>query len=39
MHVTCSFYTRLVEALYPAKVTYPGTEWLIGNHADELVPW
>ncbi|KAK4509319.1 uncharacterized protein ATC70_007670 [Mucor velutinosus] len=28
-----------VEALYPAKVTYPGTEWLIGNHADELVPW
>ncbi|KAL9542358.1 hypothetical protein PS6_009838 [Mucor atramentarius] len=28
-----------VEALYPAKVTYPDTEWLIGNHADELVPW
>ena len=29
----------LVEALYPAQVTYPDTEWLIGNHADELVPW
>lgn len=29
----------LVEALYPSKITYPTTEWLIGNHADELVPW
>lgn len=29
----------LVEALYPASVSYPDTEWLIGNHADELVPW
>lgn len=28
-----------VEAIYPAEVTYPNTEWLIGNHADELVPW
>lgn len=29
----------LVEALYPAQISYPNTEWLIGNHADELVPW
>ncbi|KAI8328403.1 hypothetical protein BD560DRAFT_417228 [Blakeslea trispora] len=28
-----------VETLYPAKTTFPNTEWLIGNHADELVPW
>ncbi|KAI9468941.1 MAG: hypothetical protein EXX96DRAFT_589864 [Benjaminiella poitrasii] len=28
-----------VETLYPATATYPKTEWLIGNHADELVPW
>ncbi|KAI7892223.1 uncharacterized protein EV154DRAFT_562429 [Mucor mucedo] len=28
-----------VEALYPAQISYPNTEWLIGNHADELVPW
>ncbi|KAI9499658.1 hypothetical protein BDB00DRAFT_795015 [Zychaea mexicana] len=28
-----------VEALYPAQAVYPGTDWLIGNHADELVPW
>ncbi|KAI8641409.1 hypothetical protein BD408DRAFT_418237 [Parasitella parasitica] len=28
-----------VQALYPAKAIYPNTEWLIGNHADELVPW
>ncbi|KAI8137877.1 hypothetical protein BJV82DRAFT_328010 [Fennellomyces sp. T-0311] len=28
-----------VEALYPAKAVYPGADWLIGNHADELVPW
>lgn len=32
-------FKLLVEALYPAKITYPNTEWLIGNHADELVPW
>ena len=29
----------LVETLYPAKAAFPDTEWLIGNHADELVPW
>ncbi|KAI9275724.1 hypothetical protein BDA99DRAFT_475751 [Phascolomyces articulosus] len=28
-----------VEALYPAQAVYPGIDWLIGNHADELVPW
>ncbi|KAG2223488.1 hypothetical protein INT45_001236 [Circinella minor] len=28
-----------VEALYPAQAIYPSTDWLIGNHADELVPW
>ncbi|ORZ24566.1 hypothetical protein BCR42DRAFT_366002, partial [Absidia repens] len=27
-----------VEALYPATVTYQA-DWIIGNHADELVPW
>ncbi|KAI8093311.1 uncharacterized protein BX664DRAFT_104771 [Halteromyces radiatus] len=27
-----------VEALYPATVTYEA-DWIIGNHADELVPW
>ncbi|KAI8087992.1 uncharacterized protein B0P05DRAFT_530999 [Gilbertella persicaria] len=28
-----------VKTLYPAKASFPGTDWLIGNHADELVPW
>ncbi|KAG0175472.1 tRNA methyltransferase 44 [Apophysomyces sp. BC1015] len=28
-----------VETLYPAQISYPGSDWLIGNHADELVPW
>ncbi|KAI7898365.1 uncharacterized protein BX663DRAFT_525074 [Cokeromyces recurvatus] len=28
-----------VETLYPAETVYPEAEWLIGNHADELVPW
>ncbi|KAI8378807.1 hypothetical protein EDC96DRAFT_493237 [Choanephora cucurbitarum] len=28
-----------VETLYPAETAFPNTEWLIGNHADELVPW
>ncbi|KAI8969066.1 hypothetical protein BDF20DRAFT_893057 [Mycotypha africana] len=28
-----------VDTLYPSKATFPNTEWLIGNHADELVPW
>ncbi|KAI8074571.1 hypothetical protein BC940DRAFT_288560 [Gongronella butleri] len=27
-----------VQALYPDKVTY-NVDWIIGNHADELVPW
>ncbi|ORX49870.1 DUF1613-domain-containing protein [Hesseltinella vesiculosa] len=27
-----------VQALQPDKVTY-AADWLIGNHADELVPW
>ncbi|KAI8333397.1 hypothetical protein BC941DRAFT_434601 [Chlamydoabsidia padenii] len=27
-----------VEALYPSSVTYD-VDWIIGNHADELVPW
>ncbi|RUP39586.1 hypothetical protein BC936DRAFT_138340 [Jimgerdemannia flammicorona] len=32
--------TRLVaETLHPPTVRYPDADWLIGNHADELVPW
>ncbi|KAI8978593.1 hypothetical protein BDB01DRAFT_799357 [Pilobolus umbonatus] len=27
-----------VEAIYPSNITY-NADWLIGNHADELVPW
>ncbi|KAI9313796.1 hypothetical protein BX666DRAFT_1973670 [Dichotomocladium elegans] len=28
-----------VKSIYPAKTTFPDADWLIGNHADELVPW
>ncbi|KAI8879354.1 DUF1613-domain-containing protein [Backusella circina FSU 941] len=28
-----------VQALYPSQEVYPEADWLIGNHADELVPW
>ncbi|KAI8373061.1 uncharacterized protein BYT42DRAFT_56813 [Radiomyces spectabilis] len=28
-----------VETLYPAQASYPTVDWIIGNHADELVPW
>ncbi|KAF7723259.1 tRNA methyltransferase 44 [Apophysomyces ossiformis] len=28
-----------VETLYPSQLSYPQADWLIGNHADELVPW
>ncbi|CAG8804659.1 8890_t:CDS:2, partial [Dentiscutata erythropus] len=28
-----------VETLQPNMITYPKTDWIIGNHADELVPW
>ncbi|RIA86528.1 hypothetical protein C1645_779488 [Glomus cerebriforme] len=27
------------EAIQPNLITYPNTDWIIGNHADELVPW
>ncbi|CAG8554234.1 15975_t:CDS:2 [Rhizophagus irregularis] len=27
------------EAIQPNSITYPSTDWIIGNHADELVPW
>ncbi|GES80161.1 probable tRNA (uracil-O(2)-)-methyltransferase [Rhizophagus clarus] len=27
------------EAVQPNLITYPDTDWIIGNHADELVPW
>ncbi|KAI9309498.1 hypothetical protein BJ944DRAFT_245677 [Cunninghamella echinulata] len=27
-----------VESIYPSKVKYQ-VDWIIGNHADELVPW
>ena len=29
----------LEEAIQPNLITYPSTDWIIGNHADELVPW
>ncbi|CAG8623275.1 2640_t:CDS:10 [Cetraspora pellucida] len=29
----------IVETLQPNVVTYPDVDWIIGNHADELVPW
>ncbi|KAJ1979844.1 ATP-binding cassette transporter snq2 [Dimargaris xerosporica] len=29
----------IAETLYPMAARYPDTEWFIGNHADELVPW
>ncbi|KAG1377914.1 hypothetical protein G6F60_006700 [Rhizopus arrhizus] len=28
-----------VEVLHPSQEKYPNVDWLIGNHADELVPW
>ncbi|CAG8710095.1 11159_t:CDS:10, partial [Acaulospora morrowiae] len=28
-----------VETLQPNSVKFPNVDWLIGNHADELVPW
>ncbi|KAI7861664.1 hypothetical protein BDF14DRAFT_1866086 [Spinellus fusiger] len=28
-----------VKTLYPAQESYPDADWLLGNHADELVPW
>ncbi|KAI7876366.1 DUF1613-domain-containing protein [Lichtheimia hyalospora FSU 10163] len=28
-----------VQSLYPSQSTFPDADWLIGNHADELVPW
>jgi predicted TPR repeat methyltransferase len=31
-------FIYIVEALYPSSVTYKA-DWIIGNHADELVPW
>ncbi|RIB09591.1 hypothetical protein C2G38_2146477 [Gigaspora rosea] len=29
----------IVETLQPNVATYPDVDWIIGNHADELVPW
>lgn len=29
----------IVEVLHPSQEKYPNVDWLIGNHADELVPW
>ncbi|RCH88933.1 tRNA methyltransferase 44 [Rhizopus azygosporus] len=28
-----------VQVLYPLQARYSEADWLIGNHADELVPW
>ncbi|KAG1139007.1 hypothetical protein G6F37_010019 [Rhizopus arrhizus] len=28
-----------LEVLHPSQEKYPNVDWLIGNHADELVPW
>lgn len=30
---------HIVQVLYPSQARYSEADWLIGNHADELVPW
>ncbi|KAJ2960333.1 hypothetical protein NQZ79_g4312 [Umbelopsis isabellina] len=29
----------IAQSLHPPSEEYPNVDWLIGNHADELVPW
>ncbi|CAM0141338.1 unnamed protein product [Umbelopsis sp. WA50703] len=29
----------IAQSLHPPTEVYPNVDWLIGNHADELVPW
>ncbi|KAI9288047.1 hypothetical protein BC943DRAFT_317676 [Umbelopsis sp. AD052] len=29
----------LVQSIHPPTASYPNVDWLIANHADELVPW
>lgn len=31
--------SSLVQSLHPPTASYPNVDWLIANHADELVPW
>ncbi|KAG2177941.1 hypothetical protein INT43_003188 [Umbelopsis isabellina] len=31
--------SSFAQSLHPPSEVYPNVDWLIGNHADELVPW